>query len=110
MAAKNKDAAAAVSHVDQASGVPLYLQVERILAHRIESGEWHPGEQIPNETKLCAQYGLSRVTMRQAVAGDRCRVVCSHASKDGARCARSEPDCWVAGESRRSRPARGVGH
>jgi GntR family transcriptional regulator len=68
MAANNKEAAAAVSHVDQASGVPLYLQVERILAHRIESGEWHPGEQIPNETKLCAQYGLSRVTMRQAVA------------------------------------------
>jgi GntR family transcriptional regulator len=54
--------------LDQTSGVPLYLQVERSLGQRIDSGEWHQGEQIPTEDQLCAIYGVSRVTMREAVA------------------------------------------
>lgn len=54
--------------LDPESGAPLYLQVERNLAQRIESGEWQPGEQIPSEGELGTAYGVSRITVRQALA------------------------------------------
>lgn len=34
---------------------------------RIESGDWREGEQIPTEAELCALYGASRVTIREAI-------------------------------------------
>ena len=54
--------------LDLGSGVPLYMQVERSLRARINSGEWVPGHQIPTEERLCSIYGVSRITVRQAVA------------------------------------------
>ncbi|MGA3214945.1 MAG: GntR family transcriptional regulator [Acidimicrobiales bacterium] len=54
--------------LDVRSGVPLYMQVERSLRTRIVSGEWMPGQQIPTEDQLCSTYGVSRITVRQAVA------------------------------------------
>lgn len=57
-----------VTWLDQTSGVPLYMQIERILGEQIESGKLQPGTQIPNESDLCDSYGVSRITMRQAVA------------------------------------------
>lgn len=47
--------------------LPLYYQVERDMRHRIESGEWQAGQQIPSEMELCALYDVSRITMRQAI-------------------------------------------
>jgi GntR family transcriptional regulator len=47
--------------------VPLYRQVEMDLNRRIKAGEWPPGAKIPSEPVLCAQYSVSRVTMREAV-------------------------------------------
>jgi GntR family transcriptional regulator len=44
------------------------MQVEKSLRARIASGEWMPGQQIPIEDQLCATYGVSRITVRQAVA------------------------------------------
>lgn len=37
----------------KASLLPLYYQVERDMRHRIESGVWQAGQQIPSE-KSCA--------------------------------------------------------
>ncbi len=54
--------------LDPRSGVPLYMQVERSLRDRITEGEWAPGEQIPTEEKLCKAYGVSRVTVQQAMS------------------------------------------
>jgi GntR family transcriptional regulator len=54
--------------LDLSSGVPLYLQVERSLLARIESGEWGPGKRVPPEGELAASYGVSRITVRQALA------------------------------------------
>ncbi|MFH5823630.1 GntR family transcriptional regulator [Georgenia sp. AZ-5] len=54
--------------VDTASMVPLYVQVEELLLRRITSGEWEPGRRIPTEQELCVAYGVSRVTVRQALA------------------------------------------
>lgn len=50
------------------STTPLYLQLEALIAERITSGEWAAGEQIPPESELCELYGVSRVTVRQALA------------------------------------------
>jgi GntR family transcriptional regulator len=46
---------------------PLYAQLEERLIERLKT-EWKPGEQIPTESELCTQYGVSRITMRHAIA------------------------------------------
>ncbi len=53
--------------VDRGRPEPLYVQVEMALRRRILAGEWSPGEKIPSEERLGQDYGVSRVTMRQAL-------------------------------------------
>jgi GntR family transcriptional regulator len=52
-----------------ASGMPLYRQIETSLRERIRSGALRPGAQIQPEPELMAAYGVSRATVRQALAG-----------------------------------------
>jgi GntR family transcriptional regulator len=47
--------------------LPLYYQLMQELRHRIEEGEWNPGDLIPSERELSETYGISRMTVRQAV-------------------------------------------
>ena len=54
--------------VDRAKPVPLYHQVKESLRERIEAGEWPPGSRIPTEKELAAEYGVSQITVRQALA------------------------------------------
>jgi len=49
------------------SPVPLYDQVREALQERIRSGEWRPGDRLPTIRELCLQYGVSRVTILQAL-------------------------------------------
>lgn len=49
------------------SPLPLYHQLADIIAQRIRSGEYRPGEMIPPETGLARQYGIGRPTVRQAM-------------------------------------------
>lgn len=49
--------------------VPRYHQLKEILEQRIRSGEFRAGQQFPTDEALCAQYGLSRGTVRRAVDG-----------------------------------------
>ncbi|MGW2547682.1 GntR family transcriptional regulator [Kitasatospora sp. NPDC001574] len=49
-------------------GQALYKQVAREMRKAIARGTWRPGERIPTEDKLTAMYGVSRPTVRQAVA------------------------------------------
>jgi len=53
--------------VDRNRPEPLYRQVEVALRDRILQGEWSHGAKIPSEEQLCKDYGVSRVTMRQAI-------------------------------------------
>lgn len=46
---------------------PLYLQVRDVLAERIESGLWKPGQPMPNEGDLAHEYGVSAGTIRKAL-------------------------------------------
>lgn len=48
---------------------PLYHQIREALRLRIEKGELSPGSAIPTEQELVAQYGVSRITIREAVRG-----------------------------------------
>lgn len=47
--------------------VPLYYQLELHLREAIESGRFLPGEQMPPENELSRLYGVSRVTVREAL-------------------------------------------
>lgn len=51
-----------------AGPVPLYHQVRLALRQRILSGEWQPGGQIPTIRELCEMYGVSRITVVQALS------------------------------------------
>jgi DNA-binding GntR family transcriptional regulator len=54
--------------VDRNSPVPLYFQVAQHLEHLIESGDLATGTRLVNEIDLADQLGLSRPTMRRAIA------------------------------------------
>ena len=48
-------------------GLPLYHQIQHLIRHRITTGEYSPGQQIPSEHALCRELSVSRVTLRQAL-------------------------------------------
>jgi len=50
------------------SQVPLYVQLATLMRRRIATGAWRPGQQLPTLNELVAAFGVSRVTVRQAVA------------------------------------------
>ena len=47
---------------------PLYQQVQHAIAEHIAAGRLEPGQQLPSERRLCARFGISRVTARRALA------------------------------------------
>jgi GntR family transcriptional regulator len=49
------------------SRVPLYLQVASVMRQRINSSHWAEGEQISTLEALEEEFGLARVTIRQAI-------------------------------------------
>ncbi len=54
--------------VDRNSPIPAYQQIASSVTHRICDGEWLIGEKMPSEFELATMYGVSRVTLRQAMA------------------------------------------
>ena len=54
--------------LDRSGGVALYYQLETILRRRVESGDFAPGDQLPTEDELMEQFGVSRATVRRALA------------------------------------------
>ena len=51
------------------SPIALYYQLKEILSQRILRNDWGVGERLPTEFELCEEYGVSRITVRQALAG-----------------------------------------
>lgn len=49
------------------SPLPRYYQLKEIMREKIRTGEWKPGDLIPSERELGEQYGISRMTARQAI-------------------------------------------
>ncbi|MFE0701588.1 GntR family transcriptional regulator [Streptomyces sp. NPDC058872] len=54
--------------VERDAPEPPYQQLVGILRARLARGDWKPRRPIPSESALCDAYGLSRPTVRRAVA------------------------------------------
>src|SRR5882672_9226177 len=53
--------------IDPHNALPLYAQVESILAAAIADGTFPPGSRLPNEDELVERYAVSRTTIRQTI-------------------------------------------
>lgn len=45
----------------------LYLHITALLRRRIQSGEWQPGQKVSTLDEIAAEFGVARVTVRQAM-------------------------------------------
>lgn len=54
--------------LNQASAIPLYIQIKELLGQQIKDRKYLPGELIPSEGELMQTFGVSRVTIRAAVS------------------------------------------
>lgn len=52
---------------DRKSGVPLYLQLAAAIRQRIERGDLSEGSLVPSLKALQSEFGVSRITVRQAM-------------------------------------------
>ena len=50
------------------NGIPFYIQIRESLKDQISQGLLAPGQQLPSEDELAADYGVSRMTVRQGLA------------------------------------------
>lgn len=53
--------------IDRNDHLPLYIQLKNIIADKIKSEELEAGDIIPSEKELQKQFGVSRITVRQAI-------------------------------------------
>jgi GntR family transcriptional regulator len=54
--------------IDRRSPIPFYFQLTGLLTREIETGRWAVGDRLPSEPTICEQFGVSRTTVRQALA------------------------------------------
>ncbi|MBA3779380.1 MAG: GntR family transcriptional regulator [Chloroflexi bacterium] len=52
----------------RAGSAPLHRQISDALRLAMEAGRWQPGDLLPSEAELRSRYGVSRGTIRQALA------------------------------------------
>lgn len=53
--------------IDRNGVVPLYQQIKQALRAQIAEGTYRMGERIPSEQELSRQFGVSRITTKQAI-------------------------------------------
>lgn len=56
-----------VTNHDTSQHIPKYFRIQQEVLENIRSGHWPPGSAIPSEAELCAQYQVSRGTIRRAL-------------------------------------------
>ena len=55
--------------LDGASPTPLYVQLQKVIQTWLGDGKLRSDEALPSERDLAKQLGISRVTVRKAIAG-----------------------------------------
>lgn len=53
--------------IDKSNPIPLYYQIKNDIFNDIENGTYIAGERLPAERLLAEQYGVTRMTIRQAI-------------------------------------------
>lgn len=53
--------------LDKQSSIPLYHQLFEIFIQFLEDGKWNVGDRLPTEEELAKEYGVSRITVKQAL-------------------------------------------
>jgi GntR family transcriptional regulator, arabinose operon transcriptional repressor len=56
---------------DQADPRPVHRRISDTIASRVADGTYAPGSWLPSETRLAGEFGVSRGTLRQALASLR---------------------------------------
>ncbi len=56
-----------MARIHDGSAVPMYKQLIDLLRHQIDRGDIRVGDRIPSEAQLGKAYGVSRITIRQAL-------------------------------------------
>ena len=79
--------------------LPTHIQIERWLLDGISSGRLSPNDRLPNEREFAAALGVSRMTLRQALAGLEARGVLNRLPGRGGGAFVLEPkiDCDLTG-------------
>jgi len=57
----------AVQYTPASAPLPPYARVKQFLKDSLEAGRWAPGQQMPSEADLVAQFGVSRMTVHRAL-------------------------------------------
>jgi GntR family transcriptional regulator len=50
------------------SDLPLHLSISEKIKRWIETGKYQPGDRLPSESQLMAQFEVSRITIRRALS------------------------------------------
>ena len=48
--------------------IPFYFHIESLIRQKILTGQLQSGERLPSEKDLAAQFGVSQITIRTALA------------------------------------------
>ena len=56
-----------MNNLEKSSAVPLYEQLKLSLRKKVDEQVWQEGQRLPSEAELCADYDVSRITVRRAV-------------------------------------------
>lgn len=57
-----------VDELDMYAGIPLYVQVARIIEAEIRGGQWTPGNVVPSRTHLAQRFNVASETARHAMS------------------------------------------
>ncbi|MEN6604178.1 MAG: GntR family transcriptional regulator [Bryobacteraceae bacterium] len=53
--------------LDKQLPIPLYRQLQSVILEGIQSGYWRASDRIPTESELARTYGVSKITVKQAL-------------------------------------------
>jgi GntR family transcriptional regulator len=81
--------------IHRSSPVPFYFQLAELLEQEIASGRWPAGERLPSEPDLCRHFGLSRTTVRQALARLEQRGLIDRLKGQGTFVRGAQPGLWL---------------